>query len=258
VLLLRKICVINQKGGVGKTTTAVNLAAGLSRENRSVLLIDLDPQGNVGTSLKTEIKKDVFDLLFNNADPFECIVKMGKNLDVIPSKETLTKAETLLQKMEDKHVLLRQILQKVEGKYDYIILDCPPSLGTLNQNAILYSDEAFIPVATDFLGYDALKKMIEAINDINSFYDHFCKVSKIIPTMFDKRNKLAKEVLNQMNSEHYGLVADPIRTCSKVRESPRSGKSVFRHAPKSRGAEDYSTLVRHVIYDEPSELYQNA
>lgn len=255
---MRKICVINQKGGVGKTTTAVNLAAGLSRENRKVLLVDLDPQGNVGTSLKTEHKKDVYDLLFNNAEPAECIVKMGTNLDVIPSKETLTKAENLLNSIENKQYLLSRKLKSVEANYDYIIVDCPPSLNTLNQNAILFSEEAFIPVATDFLSYDALNKMVEAINDINSFYDHYCKVSKIIPTMFDKRNKLAKNVLNKMNSDHYGLVSEPIRTCSKVKEAPEKGKSVFKHAPKSRGAQDYNTLVRHVIYDEPSDLYSKA
>ncbi|MFT4326315.1 MAG: ParA family protein [Candidatus Woesearchaeota archaeon] len=247
---MRKICVINQKGGVGKTTTAVNLGAGLAREGRKVLLIDLDPQGNVSTSLECFPKKDVFDLLFNNAKVEECVTSLGKNLDVIPSKETLTKAETLLQKMENKQFLLREKLQGIQGKYDYIVLDCPPSLGLLNQNAILYSNEAFIPVSTDYLSYDALNKIIEAINDLNMFYDHLCDVSKIIPTMFDKRNKLAKEILNLINSDHYGKVAEPIRVCSKVRESPKKKKSVFNHAPYSRGAKDYSTLVRHVMYDE--------
>ena len=252
---MRKICIINQKGGVGKTTTAINLASGLSREQRKVLLVDLDPQGNVSTSLHNDMKKDVFDLLFNNAQPAECIIKFGTNFDVIPSKETLTKAETLLHKIPNKQYLLSEKLKTIENNYDYIIIDCPPSLNTLNQNAILFTDEAFIPVSTDYLSFDALNKMIEAIDEINSFYDHSCTVSKIIPTMFDKRNKLAKEVLNQINSNHYGIVAEPIRICSKVREAPQKGKSIFKHAPRSRGANDYNTLVRHVIYDEPSEVF---
>ena len=247
---MRTICVINQKGGVGKTTTAVNLGAGLAREGRKVLLMDLDPQGNVSTSLDCFPKKDMFDLLFNNASIDECIVNMGKNFDIIPSKETLTKADALLQNIEHKHFVLKNKMKPAIEKYDYIIVDCPPSLNLLNQNAILFSEEAFIPVATDFLSYDALNKMIEAINDINMYYDHMCDVTKIIPTMFDKRNKLAKDVLSKINSDHYGLVAEPIRVCSKIRESPKYKKSVFSHAKSSRGAKDYSTLVRHVIYEE--------
>jgi chromosome partitioning protein len=250
---MRTICVINQKGGVGKTTTAINLGAGLSREGRKVLIIDLDPQGNVATSLNCYPNKDLYDLLFNNAEVKECITNLGSNFDIIPSKETLTKAESLLQNEKNKAFLLRHKIAKTAKEYDYVILDCPPSLGIMNQNAILAAEEAFIPVATDFLSYDALKKMVEAINDINGYYDHVCQVSKIIPTMFDKRNRLAKQILNQINSDHYGLVADPIRVCSKVREAPSFGKSVFKHAPASRGAKDYQTLVRHVMYDEPAD-----
>jgi chromosome partitioning protein len=246
---MRKICVINHKGGVGKTTTAISIAAGLSRENRRVLIVDLDPQGNVHTSLKFHPKKDMFDLLFNNAEIKECIVSMGKNLDIIPSRETLTKAETLIQSKENKEHLLKQKLKNLSG-YDYVIVDCPPSLGILNQNAILYADEVFIPVSTEYLAFDALKKIREAIDDINEFYLHDCRVTKIIPTMFDKRNKLSKDILSEMNNTNYGIVSDPIRVCSKLKAAPKSGQSIYKFAASSRGAKDYARLVRHVIYDE--------
>jgi chromosome partitioning protein len=253
---VRKICIINHKGGVGKTTACVNIAAGLSREGRKVLIVDFDPQGNVHTSLHFNAKKDIFDLLFNNAEIKECIVPLGKNLDIIPSKETLTKAETLLHKTPKKEFILKQKLKEIEGKYDYVLVDCQPSLGLLNQNAVLYADEAFIPVSTDYLGYDALKKTIEAINDINAFFEHTCQITKIIPTMYDKRNKLAKEMLNLINSNHYGIVADPVRICSKTRESPKLGMSIFKYAIRSRGAEDYGRLVRHITYEEPESVKQ--
>jgi chromosome partitioning protein len=253
---MRKICVINHKGGVGKTTTAVTLGAGLAREGRRVLIVDLDPQGNVTTCLTCSPRKDIFDLLFQKASVEECIVSLGKNLDVIPSRETLTKAETLLHSTTNKQFLLKQKLKGIEKHYDYVILDCPPSLGLLNQNAILFSDEAFIPVSTDYLSYGALGKMIEAINDINSYFDHSCQVTKIIPTKFDKRSKTDKDVLNLINSEHYGLVSEPIRICSKLKEAPKMGQSVFKHAPSSRGSKDYTVLVRHVMYDEPKEMYE--
>lgn len=246
---MRKICVINHKGGVGKTTTAISIAAGLSRENRKVLIVDLDPQGNVHTSLKFHPKKDMFDLLFNNAEVKECIVSMGKNLDIIPSRETLTKAESLIQKKENKEYLLKEKLKKVSG-YDYIIVDCPPSLGVLNQNAILYAEEAFIPVSTDYLAADALNKIKEAINDINEYFMHDCKVTKIIPTMYDRRTKLAKEILAEINNGNYGVVSDPIRVCSKLKAAPKAGQSIYKFAPSSRGAKDYARLVRHIIYDE--------
>ena len=254
---MRKICVINHKGGVGKTTTAISIAAGLSRENRRVLIVDLDPQGNIHTSLSFHPKKDMFDLLFNNAEVKECIVGMGKNLDIIPSRETLTKAESLIQEKENKEYLLKQKLKTISG-YDYVIVDCPPSLGILNQNAILYADEAFIPVSTDYLGFDALHKIREAIDTINEHFMHNCTITKIIPTMFDKRNKLSKDILAQINNSGYGLVSDPIRVCSKVKAAPKSGQSIFKFAKSSRGAQDYARLVRHIMYDEKTELGKNA
>ncbi len=246
---MRKICVINQKGGVGKTTTTINLAAGLTRKDKKVLIIDLDAQGNISSSLDLESYKDVYDFLFENAELNECIAHVGKNLDIIKSKETLTKSEVLLAQEEEKEFLLRRKLENLEG-YDYVLVDCPPSLGLLNQNAMLFADEAIIPVSTDFLGMDALRKMSVAISELNNYFDHTLKISKVVPTMFDKRSKLAHQMQREMQNEFYNVVSDPIRINSKLKECPLAKQSIFSYASSSRGAQDYTKLVKSVLRDE--------
>ena len=144
-VIMRTICVINQKGGVGKTTTAINMAAGLSRNDKNVLLIDLDPQGNIEASLNIKAEYDIYDALTDKQDIWNCISNVAKNFDVITSKENLVKAEYYLASQENSTMLLKTILSKI-GNYDYIIIDCPPSLGLLNQNALAFCKEAFVPV----------------------------------------------------------------------------------------------------------------
>ncbi len=246
---MRKICVINQKGGVGKTTTAVNLAAGLSRNGKKVLLIDMDPQGHLGASLHSEHSKDMYDLLIDNAKWEECIKPLGKNLDIISSRETLTKAEALLSKTQNSQFVLSEKLKKLKV-YDYIVIDASPSLSILNQNALIYASEVFIPVSTDYLGYDALKKIITAINAINKNYDTDLKITKIIPTMFDKRSRMCKEYLDKLRNEFYDVLAEPIHMNSKLKEAPRHGKSIFSYDNSSKGAKDYLQLVKSVMNDE--------
>lgn len=246
---MRTICVINQKGGVAKTTTVISLAAGLSRKGKKVLVLDLDAQGNVGVALRTQGVKDMYDFLINGSDYRECITHLGENLDLITSKETLTKAEFLLVGEANRELVLREKIKEIKG-YDYLIFDCSPSLGLLNQNALLAASEAFIPTSTDVMGYKALKKIILAIDSLNKVFEHDCLVTKIIPTMYDKRLKICKETLHGITNDYYEIVANPIHSCSKLKEAPGKGESIFKYAKKSIAAKDYMSLVNSVIHDE--------
>lgn len=250
---MRKICVINQKGGVGKTTTTINIAAGLSRKDKKVLIIDFDAQGNIATSLNIESDKDIYSILTENAQISQCTKNLGKNLDIIPSKETLTKTEVIITKLPNKEKILKTKLKNLKG-YDYVLIDCPPSLGLLNQNALLYAQEAFIPVSTDFLGYDALLKMIKVIDEINSHFRHNLKITKIIPTLFDKRNKTCRVFLDKITSQYYEVTSNPIRINSKLKEAPAHGKSIFSYAKSSRGSKDYLELVNLILNEEKQVL----
>lgn len=246
---MRKICIINQKGGVGKTTTAISLAYGLAKEGRRVLLIDLDAQGNLATALGIETDKDLFDLLIEKAEIQECTRRVDHNIDLIPSCETLAKAELIIAGEPGRENYLKRKLQGLKG-YDYVILDCPPGLSLLNQNAMLYSSEAIIPASTDELGMDALRKMIMVLQKINEVFDHDITISKVLPTMHDTRTSMSKMMLSQMQSEFYTNIADPIRMNSKIREAPHRKKPVAKFSRSSNGAKDYAKLVKRVIHDE--------
>jgi chromosome partitioning protein len=255
VITLRRICVINQKGGVGKTTTAISIAAGLSRHDRKVLVIDLDPQGNVALCLNAETEKDIYHVLSEDAELKECIKNLGKNLDIISSCETLAKTEMLLAGMKKKEYVLREKLKELNNSdYDYVIIDCPPSIGLLNRNALLYAQEAFIPVSTEHLGFDALAKMQKHIDEINEEFDHKIKITKVIPTLFDRRNKTCRIYLDKINNNFYDVVTNPVRINSKLKEAPAAGKSIFSYAPSSNGSKDYMEVVQAVLSEEKKVL----
>ncbi|MFH1399187.1 MAG: ParA family protein [Candidatus Woesearchaeota archaeon] len=246
---MRKICVINQKGGVGKTTTAVSLAAGLAMKGKKVLLLDLDPQGHVATYFPVDSsKKDMSEFLTNGAEAPECIVQIGKNFDAILSTEEMRTAETELGKQPNAGTKLRNKMKQVNG-YDYVIADCPPSLGLLAHNAMFFADEAIIPVTLDPLGLDGLKKTVMAIQHLNQELGHSLKITKIVPTMMDRRTKISRKILEQIQNEFYGNVSEPIRINSKLKEAPESKRSIFGYAPKSRGAEDYKKLINTLLED---------
>lgn len=243
---MRKICVINRKGGVGKTTTTINVAVGLARAGKRVLVIDFDPQGNVGDCLPVSESLDIYNFLIENAPFDRCVQEVQENLWVMPARETLTKAELILSGETSRETFLKRKLEDVNG-YDYVLIDCPPSLGLLNQNGLLYADEAIIPTSTDTLGIEALNKMVEAMETLNDVFGHHLEVAAIVPTMFDARLKTCRESLNEIQTSFYEKVSAPVRTNSKLREAPRAGKSIFDYAGSSRGAKDYQQVIDFIL-----------
>lgn len=253
VMTMRRICIINQKGGVGKTTTTVSLAKGLADRGQKVLVIDFDPQGNVSNCLPVKGGLDVYSFLVDHKNFDECVHEVEKNLHVMPSCETLTKAELILAGEQAREMYLKRELGSLDG-YDFVLIDCPPSLGLLNQNALLYADEAIIPTSTDALGLDALQKMLTAIDTINDVFGHELKVTAIVPTMHDARLKQCKHVLADIQNRYYAHVTPPIRTNSKLREAPKSGKSIFDYAKSSKGAKDYNSVIDFILEQQTTPL----
>ncbi|MBN2567761.1 ParA family protein [Candidatus Woesearchaeota archaeon] len=248
---MRTICIINNKGGVGKTTTAINLAAGLSRHDRRVLLIDLDPQSSIDTSLKVRAQSSIHDAMLGKVPIQQCITNLGTNLDVVTSSESLNHAEQYLAQPETPDLALKRILDQVGG-YDYVIVDCPPSHGLIAHNVMAYCREAFIPTSTDYLGHEALRRMQRLIAAFNTDYDRDLRITRIIPTMYDRRNRICRDTLADVQNDHPELTSYPIRINSKLKEAPKAGKSIFSYARSSYGAKDYLQLVEEVISMEQS------
>lgn len=247
---MRKICIINHKGGVGKTTTAVNIGAGLARSNKRVLLIDLDPQGNVQSCLDADGHRDLYHYLTEKKISLEeCTSKLGHNFYVLKSDEKMIQAETAMLHEGGKELWLRKRLSKIKG-FDYIIIDCPPTINLFNRNALLFADEAIIPVSTDPLGYEGLKKMISFIKDINEYFDHDLRITKIVPTMFDKKLKISQLIFKRIQNEFSTITTDPIRLNAKIKEAPTKKCSIFEYDKKGNGSEDYGKLVKVIIRDE--------
>ncbi len=253
---MRRICVINQKGGVGKTTTAVNLGAGLSRRGKKVLIIDLDPQGSTTFSLEGSNPRDLFDYLTTSVNVKECISKLGKNLDMLGTKENLAEMEKILAEEQGMDGVTKK-LRNIKG-YDYIIADTSPSLSILNRSVMLACDEAIIPSATDVLGLRGTTNTLRLIDEVNKKYDHSLKVTKVIPTMYDQRNRICKRILEIMNNIYYDIISDPIRINTKLKEAPEKHKSIFSYSKSSRGAEDYGKLTVQVINDEKTSMNMRA
>jgi chromosome partitioning protein len=249
----RRIAILNQKGGTGKTTTAVNLAAGLAERGHEVLLLDTDAQGNVGVSLGVRGAPTLYHVIVDGADPTEASVPVRKGLDVVTSDATLAAAEIWLAHKEPDaraRVLTQRLnLTKVTRRYAYVILDCGPSLSLMNQNALSYADEVIIPVTCDYLALVGVKQVLRTIKDIEKHLLHSVRIAAILPTFYDGRIKLAREANMTLRDHFKDKCLEPIRQNTRLAEAPANRKTIFEYAPDSHGAEDYKRVVEWIVRD---------
>jgi chromosome partitioning protein len=246
----RRIAILNQKGGTGKTTTAVNLAAGLAERENDCLLIDTDAQGNVGVSLGVAGEQSLYHVIVDGADPCDASVPVRQHLDVITADSTLAAAEIWLARQHPdqrwKIMTKRLNLMQVSRRYDYVIIDCGPSLNLLNQNALSYADEVIIPVTCDYLALVGVKQVLRTIKDVERHLGHAVRVSAVLPTFYDGRTRLAREVLETLQGHFKHKCLEPIRHNTRLAEAPSHKKTIFEYAPSSHGATDYSRVCEWV------------
>ena len=244
---VRKIAVLNQKGGTGKTTTSVNLAAGLAEAGYKTLLIDLDAQGNVAVSLGLSARQTIYHVLVEGAHPADCVVNVSENFDALVSNTSLAQAEVrLVNTPRNRFKVLATRMASVTD-YDFIIMDCGPSLSVLNQNALTYADNILIPVSCDYLSLVGVKQILRTLKKVNELLLHPVSILGVIPTFFDVRTRISVEAVNTLKSYFKERVLPPIRINTRLREAPGHKKTIFEYAPDSRGSQDYRRLVQTVV-----------
>ncbi|NJM47070.1 MAG: ParA family protein [Alkalinema sp. RU_4_3] len=250
--MAHKLAVFNMKGGVGKSTTAYNLAAGLVKFHRQrVLIVDIDPQGNSAASLGIQIwqlETQLKDVLQRQASMQNAIVSTPSGVDVVPSNILLAEEEIPISGLPGRELLLRKAIAAVDDQYDYILIDCPPNVGVFAVNALMAAEKVIIPVDMSYLGLLGIQGIERALSLVRDYLDHPIEVAGALATRYDGRNNLSKEVLASLK-EHFGdrMFATQIPETVKLREAPSHGQSIFEYEPSGTGAKAYQSLVNEVI-----------
>jgi chromosome partitioning protein len=246
----RTLAVFNHKGGTGKTTTSVSIAAGLAARGLRVLLVDTDSQGNVGVSLDVKAERSLYHVLVMGLAPATAITNVRPGFDVLPANETLAAAELYLAGRQNRDRVLRDRLAKAQAEYDVVVLDCSPSLSLLNQNALVAADAILVPVACDFLSLVGVRQVIKTVKSVNSLLHHPVKIWGVLPTFYDARARICRDAVETLE-QHFGdRCLAPIRAGTRIKEAPAQGKTIFEHAPDSNAAEDYAKVVDALVAGE--------
>ncbi|MCL4165953.1 UNVERIFIED_CONTAM: hypothetical protein GTU68_038397 [Idotea baltica] len=245
------VSITNQKGGVGKTTTSINLAASLVKHGKRVLLIDMDPQGNasVGCGLDlSEIDNTIYELLVDAIDPLEVIAKSDCGVDLIPANGDLAGAQVELLNEIGRELRLQKALSAVRDNYDYIFIDCPPALNVLTINALVASDSIMIPMQCEYFALEGLSALISTVRKIKETLNPKLKIEGLLRTMFDGRNSLSNEVSKQLQT-HFGkkVYNTIIPRNVRLAEAPSYGEPAINYDPGSKGAQAYMALAKEVL-----------
>lgn len=248
----RIIAVANQKGGVGKTTTAINLSACIAELGKKVLAIDMDPQGNMTSGLgvdKHEIQNTVYDLLIGECDLEDCVTKgVWENLDLLPANVDLSGAEIELMDLENREFILKEQIEEVRDQYDFILIDCPPSLNILTINAMTTADSVLVPIQCEYYALEGLSQLINTIELVKNRLNDSLYIEGVVFTMYDARTNLSLEVVENVKANlHQNIYKAIIPRNIRLAESPSHGKPITRYDKRCSGAEGYRNLAKEVV-----------
>jgi len=244
---MKKIVIANHKGGVGKTTSSINISAGLAKKGKNVLIIDADPQSNLTESFGIfDPVKDLY-LSFSKGDPLP-IINVKKNLSIVPNSLNFSGIELEIAGRMPREIILKELMAGLDKTFDYCIIDCPPSLGLITLNALVAADEVYIPMEAEFLAYRGIDSIVGIINLVKKHFNPGLMIKGVFFTKYNEQRVLTKEIKNQIKG-YFGdnLMKTAIRVNVALAEAQSSGKDIYEYDPKSNGAKDYMSLVNEII-----------
>lgn len=249
------IAITNQKGGVGKTTTSINLGASLAANDLRVLLVDFDPQGNSTSGLGIEKNNEtltVYHALLGGMPIDRTIVKTEcEGLDIVPADKNLVAANLELVDVPDREHRLKEILTEVQPRYDYVLIDCPPALDLLTLNALVAAQSVLIPIQCEFFALEGISQLMDTIDKIREAFAHPLKIEGILLTMYDERTNLTRQVADDLRDFfHDEVLSTVIPRSVRLAEAPSYGKPILMYDPRSRGAESYIKLAKEILENE--------